>query len=184
MFSIFSNHTGIFDKERDGLAVKLLVGLLLLAHVGWICAHLILVATDQINPWKLGGYGMYTVPHHRPYTHVFVIDDWTKKWSELTRDRRLFNTFGFDRRNFLHVFRCRAPSEDSIVAFMDENPHLRYRPLVIVMSEIQFARYPISLSREMYSKTEIAWNGKTLFGYRGEICGKSFEGRVEYQASN
>ncbi|MFP6727432.1 MAG: hypothetical protein VCB63_11340, partial [Alphaproteobacteria bacterium] len=57
-----------------------------------------------------------------------------------------------------------------------------YRPLVIALSEKRFTRNPVSSNREIYEKVEIAWNGETLFGYRGHICGKSFEGRVIYHA--
>jgi hypothetical protein len=183
MFSKYTEHAKIPDHKRGDFAVKLLIWLLLLSHVGWICVHLNLVAREQINPWKLGGYGMYTVPHYAPLTHVFLFDDQSQKLFELVRRRHLFNSFQFDRRNFLHIFRCRAPSEESIVAFMDENQHLRYRPLVLALSEILFTRKPINLNREFYTKVQIAWNGKTtLFGYQGEICGKSFEGRVVYHA--
>ena len=38
-----------------------LVGIFII-HTLWIVVHLILVMNNQINPWKLGGYGMYTVP--------------------------------------------------------------------------------------------------------------------------
>ena len=182
MFSKSTNHAEIPDHKRGRFALKLLVGLLLLAHVGWICVHLNLVARELINPWKLGGYGMYTVPHYVALTHVFLVDDKSQRWFELARHRRLFNSFQFDLKNFLHIFRCRASSEESIVAFMNENPHLRYRPLVLAVSEKLFTRKPISSNREIYAKIEIAWTGKTLFGYRGEICGKSFEGRVVYHA--
>ena len=92
MFSASTNHAEIPDHKRRDFALKIFVGLLLLAHVGWICVHLGLVAKEQINPWKLGGYGMYTVPHYTALTHVFVIDDNSKKWFELARHRRLFKT--------------------------------------------------------------------------------------------
>ena len=75
MLSKFTAQTEISDNSRGSFALKLLVGLLLLAHAGWICVHLNLVAREQINPWKLGGYGMYTVPHYKALTHVFVIQD-------------------------------------------------------------------------------------------------------------
>src|SRR5262245_1176834 len=34
---------------------------ILVLHVGWIANHMRLVANDRINPWRLGGYAMYTV---------------------------------------------------------------------------------------------------------------------------
>ena len=182
MFSKSTNDAEIPDHKRRGFALKLLVGLLLLAQVGWIGVHLNLVARELINPWKLGGYAMYTGPNYTPLTHVFLFDDKSQKWSELARDLHLFNSFQFNSKNFFHIFRCRAPSEESIVVFLDENQHLRYRPIALALSEKVFTRKPISSHREFYTKVQIAWAGKALFGYRGEICGKSFEGKVVYYA--
>ena len=70
MFSKSSNHAAIPDQKRGGFAVKLLIGLLLLSHVGWIGVHLNLVARGQINPWKLGGFAMYVAP--RPPVKVVL----------------------------------------------------------------------------------------------------------------
>ena len=36
---------------------------LLALHTVWIANHLRLVYQDRINPWRLGGYGMYTRPN-------------------------------------------------------------------------------------------------------------------------
>ena len=36
--------------------------LFLTVHATWLLIHACLVANDRINPWKLGGYAMYTVP--------------------------------------------------------------------------------------------------------------------------
>ena len=39
---------------------KLVIVALVVLHSVWIVVHLNLVSRDLINPWKLGGYGMYT----------------------------------------------------------------------------------------------------------------------------
>ena len=49
-------------------------------------------------------------------------------------------------------------------------------------SSVAKARYLFKPGSKIYAKVEIAWNGETLFGYRGDICGNSFEGRVIYHA--
>lgn len=171
-----------FFKKR-GFAGQLLVGILLSVHLVWICLHLVLVAGEEINPWKLGGYGMYTVPSPDARTHVYIFDESGGKWIEIPRRQRGFESFEFDRRNHLHVFRCRAPSEASIVGFLDQNPHLRYRPLTLALSEQLFDRSPVAVRRQIYAKVEIAWAGRTRFAYRGAICGKTFEGAVDYVAA-
>ena len=60
----FSDPTGW--SIRKGI----LVGLVVL-HSVWIVVHLNLVSRDLINPWKLGGYGMYTTAHPNPGLHLF-----------------------------------------------------------------------------------------------------------------
>ena len=165
---------------RARSARRMLFWGLLLVHAAWICVHLGLVAAGQINPWKLGGYGMYTVPHKDPRVHVFVFDAAAQEWTEIPRSLRQFNTYRFDRENFLHVFRCRAPSDESLAAFMDENPHLRHRPLTIVLTEVDFLRQPIAAKRRPYANMQIAWGGEERFAYRGEVCGKPVEGTVDY----
>ena len=162
--------------------LTVIVGILLALHVGWLCVHFWLVKNHQINPWKLGGYAMYTVPHLNPLTHVFVFDEAGQRWAELERSRALFNSYNFDKLDDLHVFRCRPPGTDSLIGFMDENPHLRYRPLTIAISERQFFKDPIRAERHPVMTVQIAWAGQTKFAYKGEICGKPFEGSTPYTA--
>ncbi|MBY8976035.1 hypothetical protein KHP62_09475 [Rhodobacteraceae bacterium NNCM2] len=160
----------------------LIVGILLALHIGWLCVHVWLVKTHQINPWKLGGYAMYTVPHPNALTHVFIFDEGAQKWSELERTKALFNSYLFDRANYLHVFRCRPPSTESLTGFMDENPHLRYRPLTIAITENMFSKDPIGAERKPVATLQIAWAGENKFAYQGMVCGKGFEGSTDYHA--
>ncbi|HUF57244.1 MAG TPA: hypothetical protein VMM55_11865 [Thermohalobaculum sp.] len=180
MFSRTLGGSAAAGGGRARLARRVLVGLLLFAHATWICVHLGLVAAEEINPWKLGGYGMYTVPHKDPLVHVFLLDAETQEWREIPRALRSFNTYRFNRANFWHVFRCRPPSSRSLVAFMEENPHLRYRPMTIVLTEVNFVRQPIAAKREAHATLQIAWGGKERFGYRGEVCGKAVEGTADF----
>lgn len=182
MSSETTGRAGLLLLKRHGFACKLLIGVLLSLHVVWICVHLVLVAGERINPWKLGGYGMYTLPSPQALTHVYTFNEAAEEWIEIPRKARAFESFEFDRRNHLHVFRCRPPSESSIVAFLDQNPHLRYRPLTLALSEQLFDREPIGVRRQIYAKVEIAWAGQTRFAYRGAICDKTFDGAVDYAA--
>lgn len=47
------------DPAGWSLRKATIVGLVVL-HSAWIVFHMILVSRELINPWKLGGYGMYT----------------------------------------------------------------------------------------------------------------------------
>ena len=156
------------------------IALILAVHTGWICVHLWLVSNERINPWKLGGYGMYTVPHLNLQTHVFLFDRSRNNWAELRREDLQFGTFRFNAANDWHVFRCRPFDAEKISIFFEENPHLRFRPLLIVVTEIRFDRYPIKVTREAVQKVEIGWSGKEKFGFRGDVCGKTYSGTVAY----
>ena len=166
------------------LARRILIGLLLAAQIVWLGGHLTLVSKGLINPWKLGGYGMYTTANPRAQTHVYYHDDAAGRWTEIPRSENRFNSFLFDSRNHLHVFRCRPPGEFALTGFMDENPHLRYRPLTIALSEATLTRDPVGAARKIYATIEFAWSGQTKFGYRGKLCGHQFRGVIEYAAPN
>lgn len=43
-------------------------------HLTWVCVHMVMVYYEMVNPWKLGGYAMYTVPAPCFSSHVFWID--------------------------------------------------------------------------------------------------------------
>jgi len=48
-----------------------LLGALLLVLTLWPIAHIGLVFRFDLNPWKLAGWGMYTVPQLPPYLRVY-----------------------------------------------------------------------------------------------------------------
>ncbi len=156
------------------------VGLVLGLHLGWLGTHLWLVSEERINPWKLGGYGMYTVPFPAPLTHVYLFDTAARGWAEL--ERGTFNSYAFDSANHDFVFRCRPLGAAALTAFLDENPHLRFRPLTLVVSEVQFSRAPVAAERMPVITAQLAWGGRSKFAFRGEACGTSFAGESDYLA--
>jgi len=44
---------------------------LLIAFTLWPAVHMTLVRVYGVNPWKLGGWGMYAAPQLQPSVHVF-----------------------------------------------------------------------------------------------------------------
>ncbi len=70
---------------------KRLVGLLLGLVTLWPLVHGTLVVRYGVNPWKLGGFGMYSVPQPKPEVEVFIAEGqaWvpsrTAHWSEESR---------------------------------------------------------------------------------------------------
>ena len=49
---------------------KIILVSLIALHAVWIGIHLNLVSKNLINPWKLGGYGMYTTANNGPVLHI------------------------------------------------------------------------------------------------------------------
>ncbi|MEL6768575.1 MAG: hypothetical protein AAFP17_15445 [Pseudomonadota bacterium] len=160
--------------------LKLVIFALLALHTVWVAVHLRLVSEGAINPWKLGGYGMYTVPHPFPRLHVFAINRETRTWSELSVGT--FSSYRFDLASDLHTFNCRMAGASALSAFLDDNPHLRRMPLTLALSRETMTEEPIGARRQIYATTEIAWSDAETFTYRSEVCGSTSEGRVTYAA--
>ena len=181
MYFRIKNFLEIKKSGRESRYLKIFIINLLVLHAIWVSAHLLLVSQELINPWKLGGYGMYTVPHDQPRTHVFLQEGKTKRWTELENSGNRLVTRNFEQFNHNNIFKCRFPSERSLVGFFDENPSLRRKPLVIAVSKIVFSRYPIKIERRIQTQIEIAWSSnREWFGYRGKICGRDYSGKVKY----
>ncbi len=181
MFFNLKNWSDLNGWGEKNPYLKFFTITILSLHLVWVSVHLLFVSKDLINPWKLGGYGMYTVPHDAPRTHVFLQESTTKRWTELDYSKNKFATRKFEQLNHNNIFKCRFPTERSLAGFIDENPHLRYQPLVIAVSKIVFSRYPIKVERQIRAKIEIAWSkNRESFGYRGQICGRNYSGKVKY----
>jgi hypothetical protein len=59
-----------FSKPSGWSAQKVVLLGLISLHATWIVFHLTLVSLELVNPWKLGGYGMYTTVHPKPGLHL------------------------------------------------------------------------------------------------------------------
>jgi hypothetical protein len=152
--------------------LKTVIAAVLIFHTLWIANHLRWVATEQINPWKLGGYGMYTAPEPNvtltlfdirfPGAH-FKLDPSTYS---LTRYRSvsLFT-------NIRRVFRCAHIKPEQLKAFFEENPQLRGTNLGFLYTEGKFIQNPVSVKRIEQGRATIIWTGKDLFEYTSEFCG-------------
>ncbi len=152
----------------------IIIGLLVL-HTGWILTHLTLVSRGQINPWKLGGYGMYTLPDYKAKLRIYDISSKPK----LMR-RNNYKTRNFRNANLRYVFRCRAFSEDGFLVFFQDNPHLVNTDLKFVLRERAFSRSPVGVKRVTYSTADVRWPKQDTFTYMGEICGTKYTGKAKY----
>ncbi len=161
-------------KKLSGRHI-IIIGLLAL-HTFWIITHLTLVSKGLINPWKLGGYGMYTKPNYRAKLSVFDISS-----KQVVIPRAKYKSSNFRDANLRYVFRCRQFNEEVFLVFFQDNPHLANRDLRFVLREKVFSQKPVAVKRETYSAAEIHWPQKDQFTYRGEICGTEYSGAAEYK---
>lgn len=164
-------------SEPAGWSVHkaIVVGFVVL-HSAWIILHLNLVSRELINPWKLGGYGMYTTADPQSGLHLFdsrvpgfeipspAYDD-----SKLIRENRYFH------------FRCQPITVASLQTFLKDNSRFIGVPLKFMITERKILLDPIRSERLPQSILEIRWTGQRTFDYAGQICGEIFRGKAELE---
>ncbi len=150
-----------------------LVGLILL-HSVWIIIHLNLVSQGRISPWKLGGYGMYTIPNPRP--KLFVYDMNFSPYRVSPKELKLRE---FVMKSRAMVFRCQPYPEPALIALFQENPDLVNRKLRLVTVERKFLHNPIRSETLPHAVMDIKWPEPGFFKYAGTFCDKSYRGKVQ-----
>ena len=149
---------------------------LLVVHACWIIVHLNLVSRELINPWKLGGYGMYTKPSNKAKLSIY---DLSATAVRVPRDTYVDDRFR--RANFRYTFRCKSISEKSLLMFYRDNPHLVNSNLGFIISESKFLREPIRSKRFPHSVVQVIWPQPGRFLYSGKICGETYDGSVDFK---
>jgi hypothetical protein len=159
--------------------LKFAIITVLIIHALWIVNHLRWVASDQINPWKLGGYGMYTAPDPNvtltlfdirfPGAH-FKLDPSTYSLTHYRNVSRL--------TNIRRVFRCAHIKPEQLKAFFEENSQLRGTNLGFLYAEGKFIQNPVSVKRVRQGQVTIIWTGNDYFEYTSEFCGNREIGKV------
>jgi hypothetical protein len=155
----------------------------LLVQVIWIANHMRWVANDQINPWKLGGYAMYTVPFSKgridisrvsPSGETGPLDpNITYKFVEFKRS--------VERANPGRVFRCAPLEPTSLRVFFEENPLLRGVNLVFILSQTRFSRAPVAMHEHEQGRVQIQWIGDSDLVYASQFCGNVETGEISWQ---
>ncbi len=161
----FSKPTGWFVQK------VVLLGLIVL-HTVWIVIHLSLVSRELINPWKLGGYGMYTTVE--PDAALSVFDSRIDGFEIPVDDKDRAN---LGNENQFLIFRCRPLTVASLQNFLKNNPRFTGVPLRFIVTERKLLKDPIRAERVPHAILEIRWTGQTTFDYAGKICGKIFRGK-------
>lgn len=143
---------------------------LLILHIGWIANHMRWVATDQINPWKLGGYAMYTVP--APVAQFQVYD------ADFPDTPALVNGMQYEAAERLtnagRTFRCAPVPPAAMRGFFEENGNLIGKHLALIYTERRLYRDPRTFKREIQGVIELSWQDERTFTYRSRFCGKEY----------
>ena len=163
-----------FAKPAGWSVQKVIVIGLITVHCLWIGIHLTLVSRAQINPWKLGGYGMYTTVDPRP--KLFLFD---KRSPRRPIPNSTINWRDYVKQNLSFMFRCRPPSEQSFDVFFRGNPKLIGSPLKFVVTERKIEPNPIRPVSRTHSVFEITWIGQRQFKYFGKVCDEYYHGEIE-----
>lgn len=165
----------------DSKTLKFVIIAVLIFHTLWIANHLRWVATDQIDPWKLGGYGMYTVPS--PKVSLNLIDI-RFSGGHIILDPsdynlgRLRKATKFTNNN--RVFRCTHLKPEILKIIFEENPQLRGIDLRLLFLEDKFTHNPVSVKRVRQGRVTLIWSGKDSFEYTSEFCGSQETGKVSF----
>lgn len=144
----------------------IILGLLIL-QIGWIGNHIRLVASDQINPWRLGGYAMYTVPN--PNVEFWVYEP------DFSNQPIPVNTVQYEAAtrltNATRTFRCAGMSSAALLAFFNENRNLIGRNLLFVFGERRFVRSPPSTKGQVQGTVAVTWQDRRSFTHVSKFCG-------------
>ena len=163
-----------FSNPKGWPWQKILLIAIIFVHAAWIVIHLNLVSRDLVNPWKVGGYGMYTVPDPEPHLHVY-----DQMFVGVEVPICNASHYRFMKNNRFFSFRCQPLTEHSLQVFFQQNPQLIRHVLRFFISEVKFSREPVNAGRQLHSVLEVRWKDPETFQYVSQVCGKIYEGEVK-----
>lgn len=154
-----------FDLRRHW--AYLLLGALLTVHTAWAAYHLYLVSEDQVNPWKVGGYGMYTTvpPTARASLKVRSPNGFMVR----------IQNRAFTENNLMFSFKCRPVTKRSVLALIETDPAIVGRELSFDLTELQLKREPIRHVRRLYSTGSVFYQPDGSALLRQKLCGEIHE---------
>lgn len=146
-------------------------------HILFFCVHFVLVSKDIINPWKLGGYGMYTIPAPTTFVNIAVVPVGLDLSSIADEEYEEFldgDPFVAKQNNF--VAPCFGWDVSDIAGIFEENPDYHGRDLRLVAVKRAFTRYPISVFNVVFADIEVRWLDSEIFDVSGQVCEREFLG--------
>ena len=156
---------------------KAIIYALLAAHTLWIANHMRLVYMDRVNPWRLGGYGMYTTAD--PRTTVRVIDTrFPGAPMFIPPTEASFTRMQAAVRftNITRAFRCAHITDDLLKVFFQENKNLVGRNMTIQFLDRYMLHKAPWLERRLQGQVAIEWQGDNQLTYHSQFCGDELKG--------
>jgi hypothetical protein len=160
---------------RDIDMRKWVIAALLVLHVAWIANHMRLVAGDQINPWRLGGYAMYTVP--QPSARLGAFDAASPQTPIPISLVRYIATQR--STNPGRAFRCADVPAEALRALIQENRHLIGKDFYLVISEKRFVHSPPFITRRVQGFVQVTWPYTNGFTYVSKFCDRQHTGTAK-----
>lgn len=151
---------------------KWIVAGLLILHIAWIGNHLRWVTEGWINPWKLGGYGMYTVPNPLPRLRIY---DANFPDAPLTAISVRYD-IATRLTNVVRTFRCADVPVEALLGFFDDNRDLIGRNLAFVYSERRFVHDPPAIKTVTQGMVIVVWQDTQTFTFTNKFCGTEHVG--------
>lgn len=145
---------------------------LLAIHIVWVFWHISLVATERVNPWKMGGYAMYTQPSRgvsvvvnelNPDGTIKVID-----WPNADGFRS-YDLDRFYRDNWYFNLYCKPVTKRSLDKLFEDNEILRGKDILIELYAERFRAKPIRMNTEKIAEIKVLWHDNT-FDYDARNC--------------
>jgi hypothetical protein len=143
---------------------------ILVCHILWMVFHLSQAATDSINPWKLGGYGMYVQPNKSAYTEFWLRDSQSEALSALDLDVANFKT-----KNLKFNLHCKPPTASSFQVLFKDNPEIVGKELKLEIMAPEFMHEQLRVDYRKVAEMYIEPRDEKSFVYSGTVCGKQRE---------
>ena len=162
-----------FGRRSRNPLLRALFLTVLFAQVFWVCGHMYLNSQGLIDPWKLGGYGMYTKPGVKPLALVFRYKP-GQKGERIDVDQARFM-----KSSYFFRFLCRPVSISAIKKLIEDNESLSGYNIRIGISIREFQKNPIAYRRKLHHKIVFKreWNGS--YTLQQSVCGKEYLERVD-----
>lgn len=145
---------------------------LLAAHIAWVCWHISLVAAERVNPWKLGGYAMYTQPSRGVSLVINELNpDGTIKLVDWPNEEgvRSYELDRFYRANWYFNLYCKPVTKNSLAKLFDDNQVLQGKDILIELYAERFRAKPLRMDTEKIAEIKVLWPDND-FVYEARHC--------------